>query len=86
MKIMTIDDKIRDQKLQYNIKKEAAGKSALSSGKIDKYEFFTFEEILPSYQSKIIEQEKFTYSPLGNFFEKQTITSEVQGRKSNKGT
>ena len=59
MKIMTIDDKIRDQKLQYNIKKEAAGKSALSSGKIDKYEFFTFEGILPSYQSKIIEQEKF---------------------------
>ena len=67
---MTIDDKIRDEKLQYDINREAAKISALSSGKIDKYEYLTGEEILPSDQSRIIEQAKFTYSPLGKAFEK----------------
>ena len=43
---MTIDDQIRDEKLQYNINREAAKKLALSSGKIDKYEYLTCEEIL----------------------------------------
>ena len=46
---MTIDGKIRDEKLQYDIKKpkkEAAKISALSLGKIDKYEYLTGEEIL----------------------------------------
>ena len=52
---MAIDDKIKDEKLQYNINREAAKRSALSSGKIDKYEFLTGEEVLPSDQSKIIE-------------------------------
>ena len=42
--------------------------SALSSGKIDKYKCLSCEEILPSYQRKVIEQAKFTYSTLGNFF------------------
>ena len=51
---MTIDDKIRGEKLQYNIKREAAKISALSSGKIDKYEYLTGEEILPPDQSRII--------------------------------
>ena len=44
--------------------------SALSSGKIDKYEYLTSEEILPADQNRIIEQGKFTYSPLGKAFEK----------------
>ena len=67
---MTNDDDIKDQKLQYNINREAAKISALSSGKINKYEYLTGEEILPSDQSGIIEQAKFTYSPLGKAFEK----------------
>ena len=67
---MTIDDKIKDAKLQYNSKREAAKISALSSGKIDKHEYFTGEEILPSDQSRIIEQDKFTYSPLNKAVEK----------------
>ena len=62
---MTIDDKIRDEKLQYDINREAAKISALSSGKIDKYEYLTGEEVLPFNQRQIIEQAKFTYSPLG---------------------
>ena len=48
---MTIDDKIRDEKLQYDINREAAKVSALSCGKIDKYEYLASKEILPSYQS-----------------------------------
>ena len=60
---MTIEDQIRDEKIQYDITREAAKISALSSGKIDKYKYLTFEEILPSNQQQIIEQAKFTYSP-----------------------
>ena len=66
---MTNDDKIKDEKLQYD--REAARISALSSGKINKYEYLTGEEILPSDQSRIIEQAKFTYSPLGKAIEDQ---------------
>ena len=69
---MIIDDKIRDEKLQYNINRKASKISALSSGKIDQYEYLTGEEILLSKQRQIIEQAKFAYSPLGNAFEKQT--------------
>ena len=78
---MTIEDQIKDEKLQYDINREAAKISALSSGKIDKYEYLTGEEILPSNQQQIIEQAKFTYSPLGKAFEKQTKTIEDQGEK-----
>ena len=46
--IMTIDDKVKNEKLQYHINREAAKVSALSSDKIDKYEYLTGEEILPS--------------------------------------
>ena len=47
---MTIDDQIRDEKLQHDINEEAAKISASSSGKINKYEYFAVEEILPSNQ------------------------------------
>ena len=78
---MIIDDQIRDEKLQYDINREAAKISALSSDKIDKYEYLTGEEILPSNKQQIIEQAKFTYSPLGKAFEKQIKTIEDQGKK-----
>ena len=44
--------------------------SALSSGKTDKYEYLTDEEILPSDQNRITEQAKFTYAPLGKAYAK----------------
>ena len=69
---MTIDDKIRDEKLQNDITREVAKLLALSSGKIDEYKYLTGEEILPSNQRQIIEQAKFAYSPFGKAFEKQT--------------
>ena len=78
---MTINDHIRDEKLRYDVNREAAKISALSLGKIHKYEYLTGEEILPSNQQQIIEQAKFTYSPLGKAFEKQIKTIEDQGQK-----
>ena len=78
---MTIGGKTRDEKLQYDIKRNKAKLSALSSGRIYKYEHFTDEEILSSNQSHIIEKARFTYSPLEKAFEKQTKTIEEQGRK-----
>ena len=78
---MTIDDKIKDEKVQYDINREVAKISALSSGLNDKYEYLTSEEILPSGESRIIKQEKFAYSPLGKAFEKQMKTIEGQGKK-----
>ena len=65
---------------------EAAKILVLSSGKIDKYEYFTGEEILPFNQRQLIEQAKFTYSPLGKAFEKETKWIGDQGGKIIKAT
>ena len=78
---MTFNDQIRDEKLQYDINREAAKISASSSGKIYKYEYVTGEDIVPSNQQQIIEPARFTYSPLGKAFQKQIKTIEDQGQK-----
>ena len=78
---MTIDDQIRDEKLQYDINKEVAKILALSPEKFHKYEYLTGEDILPPTQQQIIEQSKFKYSPLGKAFEKQINTIKDQGEK-----
>ena len=79
---MTIDDKIRDAKLHYDINWVAAKASVLSSGKIDKYEYPTVEDKLRSDQSRIIEQAKFTYSPFDKAFEKKNKSSWRTGKKA----
>ena len=48
--MMTISDQIKDEQLQYNVNREAAKISPLSSGKLHKYEYLTGEDILPSNQ------------------------------------
>ena len=78
--IMTTDNKIRDEKLQFNTNRETA-KAALTSGKIDKYKYLAGEEVLPPDQSRIIEQAKFTYSSFGKSVGNQIRTTENQGRK-----
>ena len=78
---MTIDDQIWDEKLKYNITREAAKISTLSSREIRKYEYLTGEDILPSNQQQIIEQANFTYSPLRKAFEQQTKTIKDQVEK-----
>ena len=57
--------RLRIKKQQFDIDGEAAKISALSSCKINEHECLAGEEILPSNQQQIIEQDKFTYSPLG---------------------
>ena len=79
---MTIDHKIRDEKRQYDINREVAKISALSSNKIHKYEYLTGEDILTSNKQEIIEQARFTYSPLRKAFEKQIETIKDQGKKT----
>ena len=76
---MKINNQIRDEELRYDINR--AKISTLSSVKIHKYEYLTSEDILPSNQQQIIEQARFTYSPLGKAFEKQIKTIEDQGQK-----
>ena len=60
---------------------EKQQKYALSSGKIHKYKYLTDEDILPSNQQQIIEQPRFTSSPLGKAFGKQIKTIEDEGKK-----
>ena len=77
---------IRDEKLQYDFSKEAAKILALSTGKNDKYEYLTGEEILPINHRAVIEEPKFTYSPLEKALEKETKTIEYQIKKQIKAT
>ena len=51
---MTIDDISRNEKLQYDINREAAKIPGLSSGEIDKYEYLAGEGILPPNKTQII--------------------------------
>ena len=78
---MTSNDKIRDEKLQYVITREAAKISALLLGKIYKYEYLTGEETLPSDHRGVIKQAKFTYSALGRALQKQRIITKDQVTK-----
>ena len=81
---MTIEDQIREEKLQYDINREAAKISALSSGKIDKYEYLTGGEILPSNKQQIIEQAKFTYYPLEKLSKKKQKQLKIKGKNKYK--
>ena len=78
---MTINDQIKDEKLQDDINREAAQISALPSGTVHKYGYLTGGDILPPDQKQIIEQAKLAYSPLGKAFEKQIKTIEDRGEK-----
>ena len=71
---MTIDDKIRDGKLHFDVDRKASKISPLLSGKTDIYEYLTGEEILPPDQSKMIEQAKFAYSSLRKALKKNLKT------------
>ena len=78
---MTINDQIKDEKLQYDINREVVKIPALSSANIHKYEYLTGEDILQSIQQKIIQQARFTYSPLGKRFWKTLKTIEDEEEK-----
>ena len=75
---MTMDDQIRDKKLQYDINREAAERSALLSGEINKYGYVTGEKILPSNQKQIIEQAKFSDFLLGKLLKIKQKQSKIK--------
>ena len=79
--MMTFDDKIRDEKLQYDIIRVAPKISALSSGKVDKHEYLTGEEILPPDQISIMKQDKLTYYPLGIAFKNKYKQLEIKKKQ-----
>ena len=83
---MATDDKIRDGKLKYNINREAANISAVSSSRIDKDEYLTDKEILTFNQSQMMEKAKFTHSLLGKAFEKQNKTKQKNVWRSRRKT
>ena len=83
---MTMDDKIRDEKLQCDIIRAAAKISPLSSGKIDKYEYLTGEEVLTPQQHRLIQETKFPFSPLGKALETQVKATEEHREKQRKVT
>ena len=80
--MMTINDQIKDEQLQYDINREAAKTFPSSSGKLHKHEYLTGEDILLCSQQQIIDQTKLTYSTLGKAFDKQIKTIEYQGKKT----
>ena len=61
--VKILDDKIKAKKAQYDLDKEAAKISALSSGELEKYEYLTGEDL--GYKPDVIQKAKFEYSPLG---------------------
>ena len=78
---MTMDDQVKYEKLQYDIDRETAKISALSSGKINKYEYLAGEEISISDEKEITKQAKFTYSLSEKDFEKEIKTIRNQEKK-----
>ena len=80
---MTIDDQVQDEKLQYDINREAEKILTLLSDKINKYQYLTGEEILSSNQKQIMEQAEFTYSLLEK--QKQLKTKEKKQIKAIEG-
>ena len=76
--------KIKDEKLQHDIDREAAKLSTLSSGKFDKYEYLTGDKILLSDQSIVIDPAMFTYFPSENVLEKQIKSNLRSSWKANK--
>ena len=76
--------KFTDEKPQHHFNRAAAKISALPSDKINNNEYLTGKEMLPSGPSQIIQQAKFTYSPLGKTFKKQKNTTTEYGDKQTK--
>ena len=73
---MTVKDQLKslDNKVDYDLYRKNAKISALSSGKLDKYEYLTGEDL--GYRPDPVQKAKFEYSPLGHVFNKGLTTDE----------
>ena len=72
--VKTLDNKIKANKTQYDLDREAAKISALSSDELEKYEYLTGEDL--RYKSDVIEKAKFEYSPFRKVFNKRLDKSD----------
>ena len=79
-KIKAINNKIEQNKAQYNLDRQTANISALSSGNVSKYKFLIDNDVLPEKDllAKAAALKRFEYSPLGKEFKKQTSVAEKQ--------
>ena len=79
-KIKTIDNKIEQNKVQYDLDRQTAEISALSSGNVGKYEFLNGKDVLP--EKDLLEQfaamKRFKYSPLGKKLKAQADIAKKQ--------
>ena len=66
--VKILDDKIKANKAQYDLDRESAKISALSSGELEIYKYLTGEDL--EYKPGVVEKTKFEYSPLGQVFNK----------------
>ena len=66
--VKIVNDKIKANKAQYDLDREAAKIFALSSGELEKYEYLTGKDL--GYKPDVIQKAKFEYSPLGKVFNK----------------
>ena len=74
--IKILDNKIRSNQAQYDLDKQNAKISALSSGEVNKYEYLTGEDL--GYKPDVVQKAKFEYSPLGQVFNEELKTDEKQ--------
>ena len=81
--VKILDDKIKANKAQYDLDREAAKISAFSSGELEKYEYLTGEDL--GYKPKVIEKVKFQYSPLGEALKNNDKTKTEKVLKKDKG-
>ena len=66
--VKILDDKLKENKAQYDLDREAAKISALPSKELDKYQYLTGNDL--GYKPDVIHRAKFEYSPLGEAFNK----------------
>ena len=66
--VKIVNEKIKANKAQYDLDKEAAKISALSSGELEIYDYLTGEDL--GYKLDVVQKAKFEYSPLGKVFNK----------------
>ena len=82
-KIKTINNKIKPNKAQYDLDRQTAKISALSSGNVSKYEFLTGKDVLPKKDllEKAATMKRFEYSPLGKELKAQTDIAKKKYQK-----
>ena len=66
--VKILDDKIKANKAQYGLDRQAAKISAVSSGELEKHEYLTGENL--RYKPDVVQKAKFEYSALGQVFNK----------------